>query len=61
MKNFRYYITIIILSIFFIVIMVESFAQSMSKTTQPNIEGFFTLSKVDDHWWFNTPQGCLTN
>lgn len=27
------------------------------KTTQLNSDGFFTLDKIENHWWFITPEG----
>ncbi|MEM8717062.1 MAG: agarase, partial [Cyanobacteria bacterium P01_G01_bin.4] len=32
-------------------------ATVQAKTTQSNPEGFFTLGKKDNHWWFITPDG----
>ena len=55
--KFRLYLSGIFLSLFFTFSLLESLAQSKSKTTQINTEGFFTLDQVDDHWWLISPQG----
>ena len=32
-------------------------AQPVTKTTQPQPDGFFTLGQRKDHWWLITPDG----
>ena len=56
MRPFKFFITSILITVFFTVQKGELYAQNKSKTTQINTEGFFTLDKVDGHWMFITPK-----
>ena len=58
MKNYKYLIAGIILSILISSVLVEKLnAQKKIKTTQLNTEGFFTLGEVEGHVFFITPKG----
>ncbi len=48
--------TILICCLFTVTVGILN-AQTRLKTTQQSPEGFFTLGKEDDHFWFITPKG----
>ena len=57
MKRYNLYILGLIFTAFFWAALINPVEKSSDKTTQLNTEGFFTLDKIDVHWWFITPRG----
>ncbi len=55
--KFSMILTSMIFATLFSLVIPPSLAQEKISTTQLNTEGFFTLDKIDDHWWFIAPGG----
>ena len=56
-RTFSLNIVVLILTLQIITVFQQVFAQNAGRTTQLNTDGYFTLDKVDNHWWFITPEG----